>query len=69
MAFVPKKGSSKPVILIELKWNRTADTAIRQIKDKDYSHAFKNYGRDILLVGISYDEKTKAHSCKIEKLP
>lgn len=67
MAFVPKKGSSKPVILIELKWNKTVDSAIQQIKDKDYPHVLKNYGGDILFVGISYDEKTKKHTCKIKK--
>lgn len=56
-----------PVILIELKWNKTADAAIAQIKDRDYPHAVKEYGNDILLVGINYDEKTKRHTCRIEK--
>lgn len=67
MAFVPKKGSSKPVILIELKWNKTSDGAILQMKERDYAHILRDYGSDILLVGINYDEKTKRHTCKIER--
>jgi hypothetical protein len=27
-----------------------------------------NYKGDLLFVGISYDEKTKEHSCKIERM-
>lgn len=67
IVYRPKKNSPKPAILIELKWNKTADTAIRQIREKDYPSALREYGGDILLVGINYDEKTKKHSCKIEK--
>lgn len=32
MVFIPKNGSPMPVILIELKWNKTEDSAIKQIK-------------------------------------
>ena len=67
IVFRPKRGSAMPAILIELKWNKSADIAIQQIKDRDYPHALKDYGGDILLVGINYDEKTKKHTCKIEK--
>ncbi len=67
MVFIPKKETSMPVILIELKWNKTGISAIEQIKHRDYPHAFINYGCDILLVGINYDEKTKKHTCRIEK--
>lgn len=67
LAFVPKKGSSMPVILIELKWNKSDEGAIKQIKNRDYPYVLKDYGSDILLVGINYDEKSKKHTCKIEK--
>jgi hypothetical protein len=67
VVFVPKKASSMPVILIELKWNKTNEGAIEQIKNRDYPHGLKDYGGDILMVGISYDEKSKKHTCKIEK--
>ena len=51
-----------PVILIELKWNKTEDGAINQIKKNQYSQVFKDYGGDIILVGINYDVKDKKHS-------
>ena len=37
--------------------------------DKNYSDTVKQYNGDILLVGISYDKKTKKHECVIEKYP
>lgn len=56
-----------PIILVELKWNKGADGAIRQIKERKYPEVFEGYGSEVLLVGISYDEKTKKHDCMIEK--
>lgn len=44
-----------------------ADTAIRQINDKGYTGVLADYRGDVLLVGISYNKKTKKHSCRIEK--
>ena len=56
-----------PLLLIELKWNQTDTGAIRQIKQNAYPQALADYGGDILLVGINYEERTKKHTCKIEK--
>ena len=67
VVFFPKKTSSMPLLLIELKWNKTDKGAIRQIKDKNYPQALMDYGGDILLVGINYDAKNKKHTCKIEE--
>lgn len=67
IVYIPRKGSSMPVILIELKWNKSDNGAIQQIKNRDYPYALKDYGSDILLVGINYDEKSKKHTCKIER--
>lgn len=67
VVFFPKKTSGLPLLLIELKWNKTAKGAIRQIKNKDYPYVLKDYGGDILLVGINYDAKSKKHTCKIEE--
>ena len=50
-----------------LKWNQNAQTAIRQIKNRQYPEAVANYTDNILLVGISYDKKQKTHNCVIEK--
>lgn len=59
-------------LLIELKWNKSARGAIDQIKDKKYSDALKDYGGEILLVGINYDKDAPAgerkHTCVIEKM-
>ena len=54
--------------MIELKWNKTASAAIAQIKDRNYPAVLKDFGSEIILVGINYDEKTKLHSCMIEKI-
>lgn len=52
---------------MRLKWDEKAETAIRQIKDRQYPQVLEGLTDDILLVGISYDKKTKVHTCKIEK--
>ena len=56
----------RPALVVELKWNRSAEGAIEQIKKKDYSAWIQGYTGDILLVGLSYDPKNKKHSCIIE---
>lgn len=57
-----------PAMIIELKWNSGADTAIRQIKERRYAGALADYEGEILLVGISYDKDSadKKHACIIE---
>ena len=55
-------------MVIELKWDKSADTAIEQIKRKQYSDKILEYAGEILLVGINYDTETKKHSCMIEKI-
>ncbi|MEE0997961.1 MAG: AAA family ATPase, partial [Paludibacteraceae bacterium] len=57
-----------PAMVIELKHNKSAGSALQQIKDKNYCQALNNYKGDLLFVGVNYDEKTKEHSCKIERL-
>lgn len=67
IVYIPKRASALPILLIELKWDKTAEGAIEQIKQNDYPQVLKEYGGEILLVGISYDTKDKKHTCKIEK--
>lgn len=55
-------------LVVELKWNRTADGAIRQIRDRRYPEVLEGDESDILLVGISYDEKAKRHECVMERV-
>lgn len=67
--FIPKPeyGSVYPALVVELKWNKTVETALQQIKEKRYPESILSYTGNILLVGISYDENTKVHQCRIEK--
>ena len=67
MVFLPYKHVNKPLIVIELKHNKSPESAIAQIKEKKYSESLQKYSGDILLVGINYDDDKK-HYCKIEKL-
>ena len=68
MAFLPKKKyADKPAMVVELKWDSTADTALRQIRDKQYTGALQDYTGNILCVGITYDRGSKKHTCRIEK--
>ncbi len=67
VVYLPKRGSTMPIMIVELKWNQSADGAIRQIKDRNYPQVLNGFGGDILLVGINYDKKSKKHSCIIEQ--
>ena len=55
-------------MIIELKWDKTAEGAIQQIKEKQYVDALKEYRGELLLVGINYDKRTKMHTCVIEQM-
>ena len=66
LVFVPLKGNSNPAMIIELKCDKDADTAIDQIKKKKYAESLKDYKGKVLLVGISYDRKSKEHECRFE---
>ena len=55
-------------MLVELKWDKGANSAIMKIKEKRYPKAFEGYTGNVLLVGVSYDKKTRQHECVIEKI-
>ena len=67
LVMIPRRNVSKPALVIELKFNHSADTAIDQIKQKNYPSKIAEYTGDILLVGINYDKETKLHTCHIER--
>lgn len=50
--------------LAELKWNKSAETALKQIKDRKYPESVSRYVGEMLLVGIVYDKKVKQHKSK-----
>ena len=68
IVYLPKKNSDKPAMLIELKYAKTANGAIAQIKERNYPESLKDYHGNLLMVGINYDKKTKKHTCIIEKM-
>ncbi len=67
LVLIPRKHVNSPALVVELKYNRDADSAIDQIKRKEYPAKVAQYTDNLLLVGISYDSKTKKHTCHIEK--
>ena len=71
-AFIPRANAGfRPAMVVELKYNKSANTAIKQIKEKKYHGALANYSDKILLVGISYDtngKDKKHHKCEIEEI-
>ena len=69
MIFLPRrKFQEKQALVVELKWDKSAGGAIRQIKEKQYCRSLEEYKGNILLVGINYSKKDKTHQCVIEKM-
>lgn len=68
VAYLPKRKSPLPALVIELKWNQSSEGALAQIKGKNYPAVLKDYGGEIAAVGIAYDPKSKKHSCVIERI-
>ena len=68
IVLIPRKNVDSPAIVLELKCNKDADSAIDQIHRKQYPAKVAEYSGHLLLVGINYDRETKQHSCLIEKV-
>ena len=71
LVLIPREDTSgHPAIILELKWNKDANSAIKQIKEHKYTGNLKGYHKKILLVGINYDKKSqdKKHTCIIEEI-
>ena len=65
ITFTPYDNEHKPMI-VELKVNSTPSDAIKQIIEKEYFNCLGNYHGDVILLGISYNDKTLKHESKIE---
>ena len=68
--FIPRANAGKRLaMVVELKYNKSTDTAIKQIKEKRYQGALVGYSDKILLVVINYDAEgnDKKHTCVIEE--
>lgn len=61
-------GERVPAMLVELKWSKPVDGALDQIRARNYPKVLEDYGGPLLLVGITYDAKTKEHTCSIERM-
>ncbi len=73
--FYPMTNFQDDCIILELKVDKTAQKALRQIKDRNYAARFlpgigeaPRYTGRILAVGIAYDRRTKKHECCVEVL-
>ena len=66
IVLIPRKNIDSPAIVVELKYNQDADTAISQIRRKQYPAKIAEYTDNLLLVGINYDKQLKTHQCRIE---
>ena len=67
IVFLPRKNTDKPAMIVELKWDKSAQGAISQIKEKKYEGVLNEYAGNLLLVGINYNKQDKEHECVIEK--
>ena len=68
LVMIPRKHVESPAIILELKYNQDANTAIDQILRKQYPAKVAEYTGDMLLVGINYDKEEKTHQCRITKI-
>ena len=68
IVLIPRKDVSSPAIVLELKYDKDADSAISQIHRKQYPDRVAQYATDLLLVGINYDKQQKLHQCRIERI-
>ncbi len=68
VVYIPQKYAPEPALIVELKWDKTAESALQQIKDKKYPSVLKGFGGDALLIGINYDMYDKIHTCKIDRI-
>lgn len=68
LVFRPRKNNSNPAMIVELKYDKSADSALDQIKKRQYADCLKDYSGEVLLVGINYNKNDKRHICKIKIL-
>ncbi|MCD7841803.1 MAG: PD-(D/E)XK nuclease domain-containing protein, partial [Lachnospiraceae bacterium] len=67
LVFLPRRNTDFPAMIVELKYDKDADTAIRQIKEKRYDGRLREYFGNLIMVGINYDRNTRKHTCLIER--
>ena len=68
IVLVPRRDVDLPAIVLELKYDQNAETAIDQIKAKHYTDSLVDYTGEVILVGVNYAKESKKHQCVIEKV-
>ncbi len=68
MVFIPVSPARYPAIVVELKYDSSAQAAIDQIKNKAYPTSLSGFSKKIILVGISYDRHSASHNVLIEEI-
>lgn len=68
VVFIPRKGSDRTAMIVELKFDGCAEGAIAQVRERNYPQLVQEFTDRLLLVGINYDKRTKKHECRIEKI-
>lgn len=68
IVLIPRKNINSPALIVELKFNKAVNTAIDQIRNRQYPDKIAEYTGEMLLVGITYDKEKKTHSCEIERI-
>ena len=66
MVFVPIPGSVFPPIVVELKYDKSAEGAIAQIRRKEYPKKLQRFSREIILLGINYDKDAEDITYEVE---
>ena len=67
IVLIPRKNVESPAIVIELKYNKDADSGIDQILRRNYPAKVAEYADRLLLVAVNYGKVTKTHDCVIQK--
>ena len=52
----------------ERNFNKSASKALEQIKERNYLDKVREYSSKVMMLGISYDAKSKKHKCVIENV-
>ena len=66
VVFIPL-SKQDPAMVIELKRNSCAESALDQIRNRQYYDCLEHYSGNLLFVGINYDGKEKTHTCAISR--
>ncbi len=65
VAYLSRAGTDRPALLVELKWDKPVRAAVDQVFERDYPQVLRDLGVLILVAAVTYDVRTKEHTCRI----